>query len=126
MANYTDEQIKKALELCINWEAEYCEKCPFDDECGNDGDTPLRNALDLIKRQEAEIERLQGKVKMYEEERKYHFAMSRKKIAEAIKEFAKDIKSYIDAYVVFEYAAGEQNLLDYIDNLVREMVGESK
>ena len=51
--------------------------------------------------------------------------MSRKKSAESIKEFAKDIKSYIDAYVVFEYAAGEQNLLDYIDNLVKEMVGES-
>ena len=58
MTKYTDEQIKKALELCINWEAEYCEKCPFDGECENAGDIPLRNAFDLIRRQEAEIEEL--------------------------------------------------------------------
>lgn len=55
MPKYTDEQIKKALECCNNGS---CIGCPF--HCGSS--TCLANlqraALDLINRQEAEIEKL--------------------------------------------------------------------
>lgn len=55
MAKYTDEQVKKALMQC---KAEYsCKGCPYEaiEDC-----FVIRNAdtLDLINRQEAEIERL--------------------------------------------------------------------
>ena len=141
MAKYTDEQIKKALELCINWEAEYCEKCPFDDECDDDGDTPLRNALDLINRQEAEIKILEADyVKLNANNlltiaernafrKSFYEMVEQSKIikSEAIKEFAERLKAKctanhktFDGFYLYEYS----NVV--IDNLVKEMVGESK
>ena len=56
----TDEQIVKALECCGNMNE--CKKeCPLDDLGGIDKciHTLMLNALALIKRQQAEIERLQ-------------------------------------------------------------------
>lgn len=120
MAKYTDEQIKKALECCSG---STCRTdCPLSSLPGPCDSVLNMHALDIINRQEAEIERLEKENNHFADIGKLHSIIK----SEAIKEFAKDIKSYIDAYVVFEYAAGEQNLLDYIDNLVAEMVGESK
>lgn len=55
----TDEEIVKALELCIGEDC-HCKDCAFHKVCVADGnDTQLLiNALDLINRQKAEIERL--------------------------------------------------------------------
>lgn len=63
MAKYTDEQIKKALKLCIHWKKGNCKKCAIGDKCLTQRKPLLKAALDLINRQEAEIERL----KEYEE-----------------------------------------------------------
>lgn len=63
----TDEQIIKALTLCTH-EFLGCEDgCPyFGKNCRTKEDL-LKDALDLIKRQKAEIERLQDKIhKMFE------------------------------------------------------------
>ena len=49
----TDNEIKKALECCIN---DDCDNCP--DTFGNCEHNAMRKALDLINRQQAEIERL--------------------------------------------------------------------
>lgn len=57
----TDEQVIKALECCASDEgSEACNKCPFNenDICDNDTLALQKYALDLIKRQQAEIERL--------------------------------------------------------------------
>ena len=55
----TDEQIIKALECCSNIEWSYCCKCPYR-EGGIGCITRLANdALALVKRQEAEIRRLE-------------------------------------------------------------------
>ena len=70
--------------------------------------------VDLVNRQKAEIERLQGEVGMYEEERKYHFEMSRQRIAEAIKEFADRLKELMK-YETVIYDC-------HIDNLVKEIM----
>lgn len=53
----TDEEIVKALECCVELD---CNKCPIKEECCDDEnyDILLLNALDLIRRQKAEIERL--------------------------------------------------------------------
>lgn len=55
--DYTDDEIIKALECCIN---DNCNDCP--ETFGNCELTAMRNALDLLKRQRAEIERLQEKL----------------------------------------------------------------
>ena len=122
----TDEEIIKALECCAD-EDMGCEVCPY----WAKGCTVEKDTIDLINRQQAEIERLK-------EENKFH----RKTItenaqralevtieevenakAEAIKDFAerlKDVPSLIIAgqkhYVIVE---------SYFDNLVKEMVGEN-
>ena len=49
----TDKNIIKALECCIN---DDCDNCP--DTFGNCEHNAMRNALNLINRQKAEIERL--------------------------------------------------------------------
>ena len=55
----TDEQIIKALEICSDELIISCpDDCPFYDECGKDLNVLKRQALDLINRQKAEIERL--------------------------------------------------------------------
>lgn len=55
--DYTDDEIIKALECCIN---DNCNDCP--ETFGNCELTTMRNALDLLKRQRATIERLQKKL----------------------------------------------------------------
>lgn len=55
MAKYTDEQIKKALELCVNWKSGDCLNCPLADECEKDSEVLIHNSLDLINRQEADL-----------------------------------------------------------------------
>lgn len=133
MAKYTDEQIKNALECCYRGFS-CMDSCPFDDrddDCSNCTSLLSKAAFDLINRQEAEkaelqreiasykseIERLQGKVEMYEEERKYHFAMSRKKIAKAIKEFAERL---------CEGRVSNDPVVIAVKCKLKEMVGESK
>ena len=50
----TDKEIKKALECCANGK---CGECPlFKEDCGDD--IICKNALDLITRQQAELENL--------------------------------------------------------------------
>ena len=121
MAKYTDEQIKMALELCVNWKSEYCLNCPLTDECDNDSDALIRNTLDLIKRQEAEIERLEKENNHFAGVGKLHSEIK----AEAIKEFWEDLKKQsfqgCDCAVPDDVVFVEDG-----DDLVKEMVGESK
>ena len=49
----TDKEIIKALKCCINYD---CDNCP--DTFGNCEHNAMRNALDIINRQQEEIERL--------------------------------------------------------------------
>lgn len=64
----TDNDIKKALECCISENGNDCEECPCQNiayKQGNGGccNQLSRYALDLINRQQAEIEKLKAKVK---------------------------------------------------------------
>ena len=127
----TDNEIIKALECCIKSKCAYdCEKlgcsayrtgkCVYVKRAiryEDFGIELMKDALDLIERQQAEIERLKGEVDMYEEERKYHFEMSKQQTAEAIKEFAEKIMAF---YYEF-YEVIPSIIVDKIDNLVKEM-----
>lgn len=141
----TDTEIKKALECCIS--AENCCECVYTKMC--DGTTIHQFALDLINRQQAEIESITEKFncqqtvyadlskiikdKNAEIERLknecFCIANERDAIAdclntaaaEAIKEFAERLKKQS-----FTALYHKMVLSNDIDNLVKEMVGDAE
>ena len=132
--NFTDEQIIKALECCVNGTSEACLKCAF-------GLTPPypvcktmveKYALDLINRQVAEICDLKDENKGLKETNDHlsgeYIALMKEKDnlirtyaecqTEAIKEFAEQVKQ------AFYYEFDEiipSIMADKIDALVKEM-----
>ena len=104
------EDIIKALECCDYPTDDLCCECCFKDEyhCT----TVLNEAtIDLIKRQQAEIERLERHTKMHDEIQ-----------AEAIKEFAEMLKN---DWIGNLYYCEDLDITEWIDNLVKEMVGDN-
>ena len=103
----TDEQIIMGLKCCYLGEAD-CKECPFDtfEDC-NDV-LMAKYVIDLIDRQQAEIERLNKEVDRLSQCVMYHDGQ----IADAIKEFAERLKAYFED--------------EFIDNLVKEMTEVSE
>ena len=119
----TDNEIIKALELCIRGDKGDCSLCPMkdDDCCKYD---ILTESLDLIIRKKAEIERLHIEAEYWEAEAKEARADIDQAVAEAIKEFAERLKrtpfrGLIDGGIGFVIHKD-------IDNLVKEMTEEQK
>lgn len=52
----TDKEIIKALECCLSGKEELCKECPLNGKCYGDVDYLLELALDLINRQQEQIE----------------------------------------------------------------------
>ena len=133
----SDNDIKKALECCAD-ELRGCEDCPFSQvECIADTENSLmKSALDLINRQQAEIERYLHSIKLLEKdvadakaELSEFKAMTVNQIADmAIKAFAEKAKNRIvdSTYPSFD-KEGKPILVwkasgyKEIDNLVKEM-----
>ena len=116
----TDNEIIKALELCSADEC-WCDDCPYENLCTDTDITKF--ALDLINRQKSEIERLQ---KLLDDKCDRCIAKDK---AEAVKEFAERLKGYYIKVKGYDrpYAHTMISfLLDKIDNLVKEMVGDDK
>ena len=109
----TDEQIKKALERC--GQHRECCYCNSVEECGNKR-VLTASVLDLINRKDAEIVRLRAEADMAEG---YADALVARAKSEAIKEFAERLKEKRDGGK-YPYV-----LVNVIDNLVAEMVGDS-
>lgn len=115
----TENDIIKVLECCSK---SHCgvEKCPLNKNTANTKDciTQLSiNALDLINRKNAEIERLKKENEAFAELEQGCYVTGYKKIrAEAIKEFWGKLKEQntMDARIV-SVASG--------DNLLKEMTG---
>lgn len=143
----TDEEIMKALECCIcSTSRNDCEDlncpackefgCDFMDRSTEDYPDSLiqeigKSALDLINRQQAEIERLKKILENRGEicklcEGKYTEKIKRAK-TEAIKEFAERFEKEIETSpymsVPLKYTM-LKNARQIKDNLVKEMVGE--
>ena len=136
---FTDEEVIKALEWCI--QSDSCEYCEYREKTNKDDVCPVRSdALDLIKRQKEEIERLQEKQvedeqllnlrviesvnAVSEAHRKYEMALEehlKSERAEAIKEFAERLKQ--TAYTQGSITGYQYQVVDFaeIDNLVKEM-----
>lgn len=137
----SDEEIIKALECCGK-PYNICVECPMPNNIKDGcrcGEHLANYALDIINRQQEEIERLKGKCE--NTQIGYNFAQDETKRlkkdkyklqkalnqsedyrvmakSEAVKEFAERLKRKID--VVYSI----KNLQDNIDNLVKEMIGE--
>lgn len=110
----SDKDIIKALECCVDADAP-CTGCQYDkkevDYCS---DALKDDALSLINRQKAEIERLEAY--------KYYSVRSIK--AEAIKEFAYRLRQR--AYKSSDWSRGEHPLvveLEDVEDVLEEMVG---
>lgn len=111
----TDEEIRFAMERCGTTENKSCEKCPYYTNTATCVERMLGDALELINRQQEEIEEL----------RKALLVKSTEIEAEAIKEFAERLK-----YTLVINNEGNTDIFDYVftletlDNLVKEMVGK--
>lgn len=118
----TDEEIKSSLEVIAI--TRNCNECKIRNckwgTC-NCSQITANAALDLINRQEAEIENLKGSTivsNIMESQR-----IKREAKAEAYKEFAKRLKSYL-----LLNKKGEMSVISFenVDNLLKEMVGEEE
>lgn len=93
----TDNEIIKALELCIDDECR-CGECPYfgiasdDVSCGKEHGIDM---LDLINRQKEEIERLNGDLIVERTRRKNAVDAYHEAKAQAIKEFADKVTDLI-------------------------------
>lgn len=124
----TDNEIVKALEYCFtnDWNRTKCDKCKFytgTTQCVED----LKSAsIYLIKRQQAEIERLKCEMgKLLPKDCAYTVQMEvSNKLetqirAEAVREFAerlKEKKRELDRFILYD---------EDIDNLAKEMAGDA-
>lgn len=108
----TDKEIIETLEYCVNHNS--CRGCPHYHKCDEVSITSL--ALDLINRQQAEIEKWRYNLEAVLSERADH--------SEAIKEFADKVKE--NKGTLFNYIYSARGFNEQIDILVKEMVGEDK
>ena len=135
----TDNEIIKALECCCGTAHDSCRDCPYSDiGCEDELE---KDALDLINRQKAEIERLKNqdvrnkyptcvsvvKGRIYTRTLEDYDELIGDISAEAVKEFAERLKEKsqdcgsISLGTHIYYAAG----LHHIDNLVKEFTERS-
>ena len=112
----TDDEIIKALECCGNIVDSTCKECAYHETYNASCVVRLmRNALDLINRQKAEILELQKRIINWRTDMDYRPDEIK---SEAIKEFAERLKEKLQWDVEFD------NKLVFesdIDNLVKEM-----
>ena len=112
----TDKEIIKALECCIS--CKNCDICPqHSTDCVSD---LLKLVDDLITCQQEDIEKL--KKLLTEEEEKYKLCAKRfYKLG--VKEFAEKLKArIIEDFLKYN----TDTTIGYIDNLIKEMVGDTE
>lgn len=138
----TDKEIIKAMELCFSEGFRKCEECPLksqQDEMFTCIRIKQKNAFDLINRQQAEIEKLKEENKFHRKtiqenaQRALEVTIEEvdKAKTEAIKSFAERLNDTI--LDKSDRSLDNPNGNDYfisdviedIDNLVKEMVGEN-
>ena len=118
----TDEQIIKALECCVKTEfISDCAKCEmFAFDCR---DILIENALDLVNRQKAEIERLKKRNTLLLKKKCNDINTARKIIkSEAIKELAERLKSRLANLSVRTKTHGRKTTPNYVDDIANQIL----
>lgn len=125
---YTDEEIVRALKCHIN--AEDCVSCEMFGRCDEIILTDI--VLNLINRQKSEIERKNSFIENQNELISKLALAEKNARTEAYKEFAERIKMSIKANVVetlcndVKGVYKAEYVLDDIDNLLKEMIGDEE
>lgn len=125
----TDKEIIKALEYCNSTERGHClNKCPYYNYSANCTQEMIKDTLDLIKRQQAEIERLKMEREAFDDaiyplpfKTDFDIAIETAK-SEAYKEFAERLK--IKCGCVPQYHFNILQVEFEINNLVKELTEE--
>lgn len=112
----TDNEIIKALSICYDDSLGGCEKCPYYGKWLSCGELKAKDALDLIKRQQEEIEKLQRRIVFWREDMDYRPERER---AEAIKEFVEKFKEHFEIYT-----DAEESMCIYVKNIIDSLVKE--
>ena len=138
---YTDEEIIRALKCFVAEECPNCDECPFDECCYDCTNKMLNNALDLINRQRAEIERLitlnsqletdviNANMNLQHITYEFDLLEQEKSVvrAEAIKGFADKLISKSHAMQRLSNGAIYRAVTDgQIEKIAKEMIGETK
>ena len=122
----TDNEIIKALECCTDESYENCNECPYStDTLSCERLKLLEDSLELINRQNAEIEGLKKEVSVARDayisiQDRYEHTKT-----EAYKEFAERLNEeaqIADCFDSYNMVVGTH----FIDNLLKEMVGERR
>ena len=132
----TDKEIIKALECCRTDKDRNCRNCPYFDVKAYCYEIVRKDALDLINRQQAEIERLNIRLR----KERHQFEDLGKMYSEIRTEAIKEILDRVDAFLVGEcsslvvednpnfdhilFGYNTERIDAFIDNLKKEMVGE--
>ena len=125
----TDDKIIKALECCLCDNSE-CLQCQNKELCRIECDELDTKTIDLITRQQAENETLKalnGRLVVLGDRFRSELKTAK---AEAYKECLAKVKNYIKTHCNpygkpdFDYDTSIK-ILNFIDNLVKEMVGEN-
>ena len=112
----SDNNIIKSLEYCPEQGiTSECERCKVKKGCRAE---LVAKALDLINRQQAEIETLKGWERLLKAES--HAPIIEKAKAEAVQDFVNKIRTRLNCNT-----PRGAYLLNIVDNLVKEMVGEA-
>lgn len=119
MEKLTDNEIIKALPK-VAYGGHSCNKCRYkwdngENRCGLKGCRITRNALDLINRQKAEIERYKGVIKILEKDVTTAKSVTIKELGGRLK-----IHAYYTDFPKIHRAVDE----DDIDAVLKEMVGD--
>jgi hypothetical protein len=116
-----DNEIVKALECCMGCA---CTECPYYRDTDIDAENCMGRliieALKLVNRQKAEIERLKEAYAVYEETTGLKWAR-----AEAIKEFAERLLDEYDVWTEND-ATEYQYVCGLVNKIVKEMTEETK
>ena len=118
----TDEQIIKALECCVSNNLDSCDDCPIKIECFTETVDCKKEALDLINRQKAEIERLTTRLDDKETQLDRLTIYFDEAVNRKVDDFMKRLESKL-ANNTDITAVGYQSVIADIINLVKEMVG---
>ena len=118
-----DKEIIKALSICYDYNSsDGCEKCPYYGKWLSCGELKAKDALDLINRQKAEIERYKNECFGLSTERDAYKDVLDEAVEGAIKEFAERLKNRFTEKLgdkkesFFSYSVQRE-----IDKLVKEM-----
>jgi ribosomal protein L9 len=127
----TDVEIIEALKRCTSDDEHACNNCPsHKTQCVN----LMKETLDLINRQQAELEDARNAVKSFKSKYKNALGVVREK-QQVIESFTNIGKMYseIKSEAIKEFAERMEAMSEYgtinvsphqLDNLVKEMVGE--